>query len=76
MTSDKNSKMTCNASSNIHSAIKKNNVVNNQKGNISRNSKNISKISNVNNNNANVSISSKKPINFKKQRKIINDSKK
>ena len=68
--------MTCNASSNIHSAMKRNNVINNQKGNVSRNSKINSKISNVNNKNSNMSISSKKQINFVKQRKIINDNKK
>ena len=64
LTSDKNSKMTCNVSSNIHGAIKKNNI-NNQKGNISRNSKNISKINIIGNNNDNLIISSKKKMDFK-----------
>ena len=75
LTSEKNSKLLCNVSSNIHGAIKKNNIVNNPKGNILKNSKNISKIS-INNNNGNISISSKKHIDLKKKRKIINDYKK
>ena len=45
--------------------------MNNQKGNVSRNSKNISKISIISNNNGNLSISSKKQIDFKKQKNLL-----
>ena len=63
--------MQCNIPSNIHGTIKKNNQ---NKGNILRNPKNISKISIINNN-ANISMSSKKKIEIKNQRKMINDKK-
>jgi hypothetical protein len=74
-TLDKKNKLKCNVSSNINNSMKKNNVVNNQKGNISKNFKNISKIKIVNNY-FKASITSKKPLDLKKQRKIINDNKK
>jgi len=74
-TLDRKSQLKCNVSSNIHNSMKKNNVVNNQKGNLSKNFKNISKIKIVNNY-FKASITSKKPLDLKKQRKIINDNKK
>ena len=51
--------------------MKKTNITNNQKGKVSKNPKNM-----VNNNNYNASVTSKKPIDFMKQKKIINDNQK
>ena len=72
---DRKSELKCNVSGNIHNSMKKNNVVNNQKGNFSKNFKKISKIKIVNNY-VKASITSKKPLDLKKQRIIINDNKK
>ena len=63
------SKLKCNESNNIHNSMKKNNITNNQKGKVSKNPKNM-----VNNNNYNASVTSKKPIDFMKQKKIIDTS--
>ena len=46
-------------------------MINNQKGKVSKNPKNI-----VSNNNYNASVNSKKPIDFMKQKKSINDNQK